>query len=61
MSQGMHEVNELEELIEWVQLNHDHHRWCEGDDDCCADSTFPYVNSIVLVEKIRELIAGQGK
>lgn len=47
----------LNELEEWVFLNHDHHG-CEGNEECCSGASRPYVDSLSLVAKIGELRKG---
>ena len=46
----------LGELEQWVFIHHEHH--AEPDDEMynvCEDHAFPYVNSVELVKKIREM------
>jgi hypothetical protein len=43
----------MAELEAWILHEQDHHHDC--GDDCCADSGYPYVNSVKLMEKIKEL------
>lgn len=48
----------LNELEQWVFLNHDHHHGCEGNEECCSGANRPYVDSLALVAKIQELRKG---
>lgn len=45
----------LDELEAWTCNNHQHHYGCEDDSTCCPGADRPYVDSLSLVEKIREL------
>lgn len=48
----------LNELEQWVFLNHDHHQGCEGNEERCSGANRPYVDSLALVAKIQELRKG---
>ena len=47
----------LDELETWVSRHHDHHYGCDDPDvnPRCPSADRPYVDSLSLVEKIREL------
>lgn len=48
----------LNELEEWASRNHEHHYGCEETRGCCPGADRPYVDSLNLVAKIRELRKG---
>lgn len=45
----------LDQLEQWVFLNHDHHHGCDSEDCWCPEWDFPYVNSIELAAEIGRL------
>lgn len=47
----------LDELEAWTGNEHQHHYGCEDDNGCCPGASRPYVDSLNLIEKIKEMRA----